>query len=149
MDPCGACSFITLKWTKLALWGQLNVPSRIFFFSRPWGKKIKVELLPALVRETTLDKLETGYRPDTQHWAILCFMNSWDLDWLPFPLSNNFLVFVCSNKTNCMFTFGEKLGEFVLEPNDFDSKLFSFLKAFTQCSRFCSRLNALDFFPCE
>lgn len=29
------------------------------------GKRIRVDLLPALVRETTADELETGYEPDT------------------------------------------------------------------------------------
>lgn len=37
------------------------------FFSQPWGKRIKVDLLPALVRETAVDRLETSYDPDTQH----------------------------------------------------------------------------------
>lgn len=37
------------------------------FSSEPWGKDIKVDLLPALVRETAVDKLEAGYDPDTQH----------------------------------------------------------------------------------
>lgn len=37
------------------------------FSSEPWGKSIQVDLLPALVRETAGDKLETGYDPDAQH----------------------------------------------------------------------------------
>lgn len=36
------------------------------FYSEPWGKRIKVDLLLAFVRETAVDKLETGCDPDAQ-----------------------------------------------------------------------------------
>lgn len=37
------------------------------FSSEPWGKSINVDLLPPRVRETAVDKLETGYDPGTEH----------------------------------------------------------------------------------